>query len=256
MATYNSCTGTVTGQPPAKYPYTIQITAMREIDDTFSTIIYIKGLFSSDKKDEMSTCLDSVDDWMGGKVFDNPVCRVQKWYHMNNLNFGPHWHRAYPRWEAKQYEDWLLEFQTDMQERISKVIADHNLVELYGIDPIAINSVLVNKYRDQNDSIRAHKDSQEIFGDCPTILSVTFGQTRNFVLRRTFHDPVNWRSTKLNPEEQHLNLDYTLESGDVVIMAGSSQKYFSHEVPKIGLVEDEDGIGCRYNLTFRNHQIA
>jgi len=45
------------------------------------------------------------------------------------------------------------------------------------------NSVLVNLYRDGNDSVSWHSDNEEINGSEPTIASVSLGATRRFDLR-------------------------------------------------------------------------
>jgi alkylated DNA repair dioxygenase AlkB len=56
-------------------------------------------------------------------------------------------------------------------------------------------------------------------------------------------------SLKRNKDESHKDIVFNLESGSVMIMAGSSQKYYSHQV-----VRDETSHEVRYNLTFRDHK--
>jgi alkylated DNA repair dioxygenase AlkB len=232
--------------------YTIQINAIKEKDNTHSVVVYVKGLFAESRQDLLVHHLKGIDDWEEGEVCGNPILRVQKWYHLKGINFGPHWSGKYPRWESKDYDDWLLEVQDYLQKKITQIFDDHNLIDNYGIDNININSVLVNYYRNGNNSFRAHKDDEVIFGNNPTIISLSIGSTRKFVLKRSIYNPNCPRSTKLNLNEQELNLDFDLESGDILIMAGSCQKFFCHEVPKM----DKETTGERYNLTFRNHKLS
>jgi len=76
----------------------------------------------------------------------------------------------------------------------------------------AFNSVLLNLYRDQNDSMGFHSDDEKELGPAPVIASVSFGATRKFVLRP--------RSPNPNPAETYL-----LTSGSLLIMRGQTQKH-------------------------------
>ncbi|RZK36462.1 MAG: alpha-ketoglutarate-dependent dioxygenase AlkB, partial [Pedobacter sp.] len=54
------------------------------------------------------------------------------------------------------------------------------------VEPLAgvkFNSVLLNYYRDGNDSVTWHSDNEKALGTHPTIASVTFGQVRSFDIR-------------------------------------------------------------------------
>jgi hypothetical protein len=75
------------------------------------------------------------------------------------------------------------------------------------------------------------------------------GATRQFVLRRVHYDPVNPTKMPRNEKEYAKDITLDLESGSIVIMAGSSQKYYSHEV-----IRDVNCVESRYNLTFREHR--
>lgn len=55
------------------------------------------------------------------------------------------------------------------------------LEEVTGIN---FNSMLANLYRDGHDSVAWHSDDELILGPEPTIASLTFGDTRNFELRK------------------------------------------------------------------------
>lgn len=102
------------------------------------------------------------------------------------------------------------------------------------IEPLAqtnFNSVLLNLYRDGNDSISWHTDAEKELGINPIIASVNFGATRKFQLRH--------KNTKEKIELQ-------LSHGSLLIMGGQMQHYWQHQVPKTKQVVTE-----RINLTFR-----
>src|ERR1700753_2856905 len=54
------------------------------------------------------------------------------------------------------------------------------------VEPLAgvkFNSVLLNYYRDGNDSVAWHSDKENVLGRRPVIASVSFGQVRSFDIR-------------------------------------------------------------------------
>lgn len=93
------------------------------------------------------------------------------------------------------------------------------------------NSVLANLYRDGRDSMGCHADDEKELGLNPSIASVSLGESR--LLR--FRHPGS--AEKLDIELQH---------GDVLIMAGSLQHHWRHELPKTRKPK-----GPRINLTYR-----
>jgi alkylated DNA repair dioxygenase AlkB len=93
------------------------------------------------------------------------------------------------------------------------------------------NSVLLNQYRDGADSMGMHSDDEPELGPAPAIASLSYGATRTFILRhkRTKHT---------------LKLD--LEDGNLLLMAGDTQKNWLH-----GINKTSRQTGTRVNLTFR-----
>ena len=106
-------------------------------------------------------------------------------------------------------------------------------------------------YRDGNDSINLHSDSHIAFGLLPTITVLSFGDARNIYFKRRIFDIKNPRSIILDKENEDLNQTFNLEHGSCLIMAGATQKYFAHEIPK-----DDKIRGHRYSLSFRNHILS
>lgn len=102
------------------------------------------------------------------------------------------------------------------------------------IEPIAnthFNSVLLNQYRNGNDSISWHTDAEKELGLNPIIGSVNFGATRKFQLRHI---------------ETKEKIEIELTHGSLLIMQGELQHFWQHQVPKTAKKVNE-----RINLTFR-----
>jgi alkylated DNA repair dioxygenase AlkB len=97
---------------------------------------------------------------------------------------------------------------------------------------VNFNSVLLNYYRDGNDSVAWHSDNEKVLGKRPIIASVTFGQVRCFDIRN-----------KQNHAEKYA---VKLEHGSLLIMKGDLQCNWDHRIAKSTKV-----MKPRLNLTFR-----
>ena len=93
-------------------------------------------------------------------------------------------------------------------------------------------TVLLNYYRNGKDSNGWHADNEKELGRNPVIASVSFGAERFFHLQ---HNSI---------KEQKLKI--ILEHGSLLIMNGSTQHFWKHQIPKT-----TKAIGPRINLTFR-----
>jgi alkylated DNA repair dioxygenase AlkB len=82
----------------------------------------------------------------------------------------------------------------------------------------AFNSVLCNLYRSGDDGVGWHSDDEPGLGSCPTIASLSLGAARRFQLRH--------RRTKHT-------ITVNLKVGDWLIMAGQTQRFWLHQVPKM-----------------------
>nr|WP_314839872.1 alpha-ketoglutarate-dependent dioxygenase AlkB [uncultured Flavobacterium sp.] len=94
------------------------------------------------------------------------------------------------------------------------------------------STVLLNQYRDGKDSNGWHADNEKELGINPTIASLSFGATRNFQMKHN------------HLKDQKLNL--LLEHGSLLLMKGSTQHYWKHQIPKTAKPTEP-----RINLTFR-----
>ena len=93
-------------------------------------------------------------------------------------------------------------------------------------------TVLLNRYRDGNDSNGWHADNEKALGTNPVIASLSLGE------RRPFH----FKHRHLKEERHKLNLDH----GSLLIMKGEMQHHWLHQIAKT-----KKQIGERINLTFR-----
>ena len=103
------------------------------------------------------------------------------------------------------------------------------------VEPLAgirFNSVLLNYYRDGNDSVAWHSDKESIMGSQPVIASVSFGQVRSFDIR-----------SKTDYAEKYSVL---LEHGSFLLMKSGLQEHWEHRIAK-----STKGMKARINLTFR-----
>lgn len=97
----------------------------------------------------------------------------------------------------------------------------------------AFNSVLLNQYRDGQDSMGWHSDNEPELGPAPTIASLSLGGERRFLLR--------------HKKRQELDLiELPLSHGSLLIMRGPTQAHWKHQVPKT-----RRPVAPRLNLTFR-----
>ena len=90
--------------------------------------------------------------------------------------------------------------------------------------------MIINWYRDGNDYIGPHSDSLNGLVQNSAIYSISFGATRDFII---------------TSKEGDARICLPLEDNDLLIMGGTMQIYYKHEVPK---AKDK---GKRINITFR-----
>lgn len=205
-----------------------------------SVFIYKSNIFEVEFIKEIKSFLEKQDYKNGHCVSGREIPRKQLWYQTNRKYFCSDWKNRYDRWESQPTYPKLLDLISD---KINQNIDIKNTLELHSIKYPNINSCLINKYRDGNDSIRAHRDTHLSFGANPVIIGLSIGESRILRVRR-LHNPNVFKSLKVEKNSDE-NIDFILEENSVFIMAGYSQTYFSHEIPKM------DEKRTRYSLTFR-----
>ncbi len=147
----------------------------------------------------------------GRKVTQLP--RLTAWYGNSGKNYSYSGIRMKPlRWNAP-----LLEIKRAVEAEAG----------------VKFNSVLLNLYRNERDSVAWHSDDEPELGKNPIIASVSFGATRRFVLKH-------------KNEKQLQKIELELSHGSLLLMRGPTQHYWVHAIPKSRVP-----VGQRLNLTFR-----
>lgn len=177
--------------------------------------LHIKQFFNRDLSDKyFDTLLKSID-WkqekmnMYGKELLFP--RLTAWHGDNDKPYSFSGITLKPMEWTKE----LLEIKKQVESKTD----------------VHFNSVLLNRYRNGNDSISWHTDGEKELGDNPIIASVNFGATREFQLRH------------IHTKEK---ISIELTHGSLLIMEGELQHFWKHQVPKTKKPVKE-----RINLTFR-----
>jgi len=94
------------------------------------------------------------------------------------------------------------------------------------------NSVLLNYYRHERDSVGYHSDDEKELGPEPTIASLSLGETRTFVFK--------------SKSKRHKPMRIALDDGSLLLMKGPTQRHWLHAIEK-----ETRSCGPRINLTFR-----
>ena len=97
----------------------------------------------------------------------------------------------------------------------------------------AFNSVLLNYYRNQSDSMGMHSDDERELGQQPAIASLSLGEQRTFLLKH-----------KTRKDLKTVRLD--LPPGSLLLMRADTQRHWRH-----GINKERKPCGPRLNLTFR-----
>ncbi|KAB1156533.1 alpha-ketoglutarate-dependent dioxygenase AlkB family protein [Flavobacterium luteum] len=107
-------------------------------------------------------------------------------------------------------------------------------IKFYVEEPANVNftSVLINQYRNGNDSNGWHADNEKELGLNPVIASLSFGAERTFQLKHN--------------TDKSLKKNIVLEHGSLLLMKGTTQHFWKHQIPKTA-----KPVGSRINLTFR-----
>ena len=145
---------------------------------------------------------------------ESPVPRLEAWYGDPGMSYSYSGIRMDP-----------LPWTEDLLE-IKKIIEPVSMT--------TFNSVLINFYRDGKDRVAWHSDDEKELGKKPIIGSVSFGAERKFKLRHKKY------------RENGLRSEIMLKHGSFLLMSGSTQSHWAHEIPRTA-----KPLGPRVNLTYR-----
>lgn len=188
-----------------------------------SIFYYIPKFISSDEIYHILNKLESVE-LIPSHKYNNGISRKQKWIHFEGKYFCSEWKVKYPQWESGKIDSFILE----LKNKIEKYIDNFK-----DINQPKINSCLINKYDNGNNFISPHRDCELSFGSEPTIIGLSFGETRE----------INF----IHNIDSNKDFSFNLDSGSLFIMAGTSQIDFKHTIKK------DNSINERFSLTFREH---
>jgi alkylated DNA repair dioxygenase AlkB len=175
------------------------------------------SLFDRDTADRFFDRLLAEVPWrqdkirMYGKSFDLP--RLQQWFGDPGLSYVWSGIVMHPL----PWTPTLLEIKSAVEDQAGETF----------------NTVLLNRYRNGNDTVAWHADDEKDLGEEPTIASVTLGAERDFQLRH---------NTRADVEDRTIRLTH----GSMLVMGGRTQHFWKHQVPRRKRVDGE-----RINLTFR-----
>jgi alkylated DNA repair dioxygenase AlkB len=177
---------------------------------------YRPNLFTHDESAGLFRQLKTTILWkqetiqMYGKLLNTP--RLTAWYGENSKSYA---------FSGKKYDPhpWTSELLL-IKQRVEQAAG------------MAFNSVLLNDYRNGNDSVAWHADDEPELGVNPVIASVSFGQARRFNVR--------------HKDDHKLKYSVVLGNGSLLLMKGDLQHSWEHQVPKSAKAVKE-----RINLTFR-----
>jgi len=179
-------------------------------------ILYDRNFLSSVEASRYFKILRNETAWQQdqikvfGKVYDQP--RLTALYANNNFPYSYSNITMYP----SPFSATLLEIKEKVEQQLKK----------------EFTTCLLNLYRHGQDSNGWHADNEKELGKNPIIASVSLGAERMFHMK---HRTDNSQKIKLN-----------LIHGSLLVMSGSTQHYWLHQIPKTKKHVEE-----RINLTFR-----
>ncbi|WGK65021.1 alpha-ketoglutarate-dependent dioxygenase AlkB family protein [Croceiramulus getboli] len=179
-------------------------------------VSYLPGFLSAEEADRYFKSLRRTVDWQQdditvfGKTYAQP--RLTALYAQNSLPYRYSNLTLYPK-----------PFTADLIRLKARIELE---------TPHTFTTCLCNLYRNGQDSNGWHSDDEKELGMQPVIASVSLGAERRFHLKH-----------KTRKEER---LSLVLEHGSLLIMAGNTQHFWKHQLPKT-----KKPVGERINLTFR-----
>ena len=190
---------------------------LESIDMIDADLKFVRAFYSTSHADRIFEVLlketpwrqDTIKVW--GKLHLQP--RLSAWYG------DPETLYSYSgiRLEPLGWTPTLLAIKADIEE----------------ISGARFNSVLINQYRDQQDSVGWHSDDEPELGSDPVIASLSLGETRTFKLKH---------KTSKHEKPRAIGLPH----GSLLLMAGPMQRCWLHAIDKERVPKQ-----ARINLTFR-----
>lgn len=181
-----------------------------------ANVLYLEQFYNSETSNILFNTLRKEIQWqqdnikLFGKTYKQP--RLTALYAENEKPYSYSNITMYPESFFKDLE----QIKSDIEEKIAH----------------KFTTCLANLYRTGNDSNGWHSDNEKELGHNPVIASLSLGATRSFQLKHK------------TDSSQRFNIE--LPSGSLLIMKGTTQEFWKHQIPKT-----KKHVGERINLTFR-----
>ena len=179
-------------------------------------VVYIPNFYESEKATSLFEILKATIEWhqdditLFGKTYKQP--RLTALYAENDKPYTYSDITMIPKKITMELQDIKLDIEVLTNQRFT--------------------SVLLNLYRNGNDSNGWHADNEKELGKNPFIASLSLGASRIFQFKHRYI-----------VDQKH---SLTLEHGSLLLMKGEMQHFWLHQVPKT-----KKETGERINLTFR-----
>ncbi|RNI30196.1 alpha-ketoglutarate-dependent dioxygenase AlkB [Rufibacter immobilis] len=179
-------------------------------------VYLIPDFISKETQPQVQQALEEQVAWrqekirMFGRQVEQP--RLTAWY----ADAGKSYTYSGLTWEPLLWIPQLLALKADLEQ----------------VTGVPFNSVLLNLYRHGQDSMGWHADDEPELGQNPVIASLSLGQDRTFSFRHR--------------QQKDLKQQLVLPSGSLLLMAGTTQHFWHHQLPKTA-----KAVQPRINLTFR-----
>lgn len=226
----------------------------KEENENYSVVGLVENTISKTTEDSIFSHLEKLQ-FRGGETSFGAIPREQLWFNCCGEEFGRRagWKDSENmRWKSCAFDDYLLEVCRIVQSRFD----EYRLSDIPGVKAAIFDSLLANKYTGPRSSIKPHRDSEEVFGDNPSVMILSVGYPREIIFKRIIYNREKLKSIKNDKLfEGCREFKIMLPSGSILFMGGETQKYYSHEIQKVD-PKTEDSVcddSIRYSLTFRQY---
>jgi alkylated DNA repair dioxygenase AlkB len=192
------------------------------LDMEDAEVYYCKNFFSN--HENWYDLINNSVNWSSfpvkvyGKIFNQP----RDSFYMANNEY-PYKYSGFDR-KPEEWSPPVIEMKNILNNIIKQITPKHP----------NLNSVLGNKYKNGEDYIGPHSDSETDLSKNAYIVSVSLGTARDFIFTH--------KKTKIKHKIE-------LQPGSLLLMGQNCQKNWKHEVPKRKKIKTP-----RINLTFRSIQ--
>ncbi|VUD68812.1 hypothetical protein TDB9533_04171 [Thalassocella blandensis] len=204
--------------------------------DEVCELVYFPGWLQRDRADDIFSELLNCTPWQQPEIYvggrQHKIPRLQAWYGDEG---------AVMAYSGKRFTPnvWTPLLQTLKLQAESAA-------------GVQFNSVLVNQYRDGQDSVSWHADDERELGRNPVIGSLSLGASREFSLKPRSSGDSSAIEAQAGMGFEHgrrrtNGVKQVLHHGDFLLMCGETQHRWLHAVSKV-----RQSVGPRINLTFRN----